>query len=59
MAGGLVSAVSGLSSPALVTDAIPSTAPLILYLALAQPGDTSIANVLYARKQAGAVELRF
>ena len=51
--------VTGLISPALVTDAIPSAAPLILYLALGQPGDTSIADVLYATKQAGGVEIRF
>jgi hypothetical protein len=51
--------VTGLSAPARVVDPIPSAAPLILYLALGQPGDTPIPDVLHVSKQPTGVEIRF
>ena len=51
--------VVGLSSPAQVVDTLPSAGPLILYRALAQPGDMPIAGIMLVAKRPAGVAISF
>jgi hypothetical protein len=51
--------IGGLRAPAVSLDALATTAPLVLYSALGQPGDLPIADLLFVRKRPPDVEISF